>query len=105
MTPEDRFSDLVDEVLGRHPDVTPPGGGRGFGRSALRVHGRIFAMLVRGELVVKLPAVRVAAEVAAGGGRPFDANKGRPMKEWLVVAGDDPARWEALADEALAFVA
>ena len=54
--PDERYEDLVDELVGV-AGVTPPrGGGSGFGRSALRFYGRIFAMLVRGRLVVKLPA-------------------------------------------------
>jgi hypothetical protein len=56
--------------------VTPPRGGSGFGRRALRWEKKIFAMLVRGRLVVKLPAPRVDALVAGGGGVRFDANKG-----------------------------
>ena len=99
---EERFAALVDDLIGA-PGVTPPGGS-GFGRSALRVDGRIFAMLVRGSLVVKLPKARVAELVAAGFGVHFDANKGTPMKEWLQL---DPAallNWDDLAREALAFV-
>ena len=61
-------------------------------------------MLTRGELVVKLPAGRVADLVRAGTGRPFDAGKGRPLREWVVVAGDDPQEWYELAVEALRFV-
>jgi len=36
-------------------------GGGGFGRAALRCENRIFAMLARRRLVVKLPAPRVDA--------------------------------------------
>lgn len=39
-----------------------------------------------GKLVVKLPQVRVSPLVGTGAGIPFDAGKGRPMKEWLVTA-------------------
>ena len=73
--PEERFEDLVGELLGC-PGVTPPSGGSGFGRSALRWEKKIFAMLVRGRLVVKLPAPRVDALAAGGDGVRFDANKG-----------------------------
>ncbi len=63
--PDERYEDLVDELVGT-AGVTPPRGGGGFGRSALRYQGKIFAMLVRGRLVVKVPARRVDALVEAG---------------------------------------
>jgi TfoX/Sxy family transcriptional regulator of competence genes len=70
----------------------------------LRVGGKIFAMLVRGDLVVKLPRERVDALIAAGRGHAFDPRRdGRLMKEWLVFQGDDPP-WLDLAREAYAFV-
>jgi hypothetical protein len=101
-----RFSDLCHEFA-ELPNVTLPSptAGRAFGSGALKVNGSIFAMVVRGHLVVKLPRERVAALIADGSGGPFDANKGTPMKEWLTVASDDAATWHALAREAYAFVA
>jgi hypothetical protein len=100
--PDERYEDLVDELVGT-AGVTPPRGGGGFGRSALRYQGRIFAMLVRGRLVVKLPARRVDALVEAGDGVHFDANKGTPMREWLNLDPDSGQDWLALACEALDF--
>lgn len=102
MTPEERFDDLVTELLGTD-GVKPPRGGAGFGRSGITVHNRIFAMLVRGRLVVKLPKARVDALVAAGEGVRFDANKGTPMKEWFSLDPTSPHEWLALAREALEF--
>jgi hypothetical protein len=102
---EEGFADLVDRFAGE-PGVALPGSGgpRRFGSEALTVDGSIFAMLTRGELVVKLPAARVAALVDAGTGRPFTSGKGRPMREWVeVAAGDTEVRYE-LAREALRFV-
>ncbi|GAB3842824.1 hypothetical protein ACFPIJ_42330 [Dactylosporangium cerinum] len=102
-TPQERFEALVDGLSGE-PNVTAPGAGAGFGAGALRVDNKIFAMLVRDHLVVKLPKARVDALAAAGQGVRFDANKGTPMREWLTL---DPAcveLWESLAHEALAFV-
>jgi hypothetical protein len=100
--PDERYEDLVDELLGT-AGVTPPRGGGGFGRSALRFEGKIFAMLVRGRLVVKLPAPRVDALVGAGAGVRFDANKATPMREWLSLDPDSGQDWLALAREALDF--
>jgi hypothetical protein len=104
MTPQDRFDDLVTELLGT-AGVSPPSPGGGFGSSALRVHNKIFAMLVRGELVVKLPRVRVDELVAAGEGVRFDANKGKPMREWLRLDPLSAMPWATVAGEALRFVA
>jgi hypothetical protein len=100
--PEDRFSDLVDELVGI-PGVTPPRGGSGFGRSAVRFQNKIFVMLVRGRLVLKLPAERVDSLVETGDGIRFDANKGTPMREWLSLDPDSPRQWLPLASEALQY--
>ena len=97
-----RYADLVMELAGE-AGVTVPPGGSGFGRSALRFQGKIFAMLVRGRLVLKLPASRVESLVAAGQGDHFDANKGTPMKEWLSLDPQSAEPWLPLAHEALAF--
>jgi hypothetical protein len=79
--------------------------GTGFGRNeGLRVGGRIFAMLVRGELVVKLPGERVDELVDAGVAVRFEAGKGRPMREWAAVASSASRRWRGLVEEARAFV-
>jgi hypothetical protein len=101
-TAEDRFGDLVDELIGC-AGVTPPGGGSGFGRSALRWENKIFAMLVRERLVVKLPAWRVDALVSGRDGVRFDANKGTPMREWLSLDPESGLAWLSLAREALDF--
>ena len=53
----------------------------------------------RGKL---LPRDRVDALIRGGAGGPFDAGKGTPMKEWLMVM--DEAEELALAREALTFV-
>ena len=79
--------------------------GTGFGANeGLRVSGKIFAMLVRGELVVKLPRDRVDELVDAGAARRFDAGKGRPMKEWASVPASASRRWRGLVEEARTFV-
>lgn len=103
MEPSERFELLIAEFVDV-PGVIPPGATRGFGSSALRIHGSIFTMLVRDRLVVKLPAERVAELVDAGEGTFFDANKGKPMKNWLALAEESTTDWLQLAREALAFV-
>ncbi len=102
MTSEERYADLVRAFLGR-PGVTQDG--RGFGAAALKVGGRIFAMLdSRGEFVIKLPRDRVDALIASGGGDRFDPGRGRLMKEWFAVRPASALDWLELAEEALRFV-
>ena len=80
------------------------GGGKGFGSGALKVNGRIFAMMSsKGEFVVKLPKERVDELVTAGYGERFDPGRGRRMKEWLAVHRK-PTDWVVLAAEACTFV-
>jgi hypothetical protein len=71
--------------------------------AVLNVNGKIFAMMVKGKFVVKLPRARVDQLVAAGKGAYFDTGAGRLMKEWVAMAGGQ-AGWVALAQEAHRFV-
>jgi hypothetical protein len=103
-TAGERFALLVAEYTGREGVTTPGGDGRRFGSTALKVGGSIFAMLTRDALVLKLPAARVRELLASGAGRPFDAGKGTPMREWVVVADDDLEAWRELTEEAFAYV-
>ena len=102
---EARFASIVG-AFAKNPAVThSKQGSRLFGSSALKVHDKIFAMISSsGEFVVKLPKDRVDALVATGAGERFDANRGRPMKEWLEVRSESPAKWLEFAREALEFV-
>ena len=102
MTPQQRYSEIVTAFL-RRSGVTQQG--RGFGSSALKVGGKMFATLSSsGALVVKLPRQRVDTLVAAGEGRPFEPGPGRVMQEWLEVGVASDQDWVSLAEEAMAFV-
>jgi hypothetical protein len=109
ITPEERFATIVEECLS-NPDVTPPSdapqSNKRFGSSGLRIHNKIFAMLVKGKLVVKLPKRRVDALIASGDGERFDPrHDGRLMKEWVSVEPTSEEEWLPLAREAMEFVA
>lgn len=101
LTAETGFDDAVERFSG-NPRVTA---GTGFGASpGRRVDGRIFAMLVQDQLVVKLRKERVAELVQAGVARWFDAGKGRPMWEWASINTTDVGVWPGLVEEAYEFV-
>jgi TfoX/Sxy family transcriptional regulator of competence genes len=71
--------------------------------AVLNVNGKIFAMQVKGKLVVKLPKQRVDELVAKGKGEYFDPGHGRLMKEWASVDAPE-SEWVGLAKEAYRFV-
>jgi TfoX/Sxy family transcriptional regulator of competence genes len=106
-TAEEGFAAII-QVLGDKPGVKEPDApgtsARRFGSTALRVHGRIFAMVSRGRLVLKLPPQRVRALIDSGDGQAFDAGKGSPMKEWVSLEPARQQNWLELATEALEFV-
>ena len=80
------------------------GGRKGFGSSALKVDGKIFAMISsNGDFVVKLPAYRVDELVRDGTAQHFEAGRGKKMKEWLALSGNREL-WINLAKEAHMFV-
>jgi hypothetical protein len=100
--PDSRFLRVVDAFAGDRQ--VSRGGGKGFGSGALKVRGKIFAMMSsRGKFVVKLPKRRVDELVAAGQGEYFDPGHGRLMKEWLQVQSEETS-WIELAKEAHRFV-
>ena len=75
------------------PGVTVvPGWGQG--GIVLKRGGKIFAMLVRGQFVAKLPKARVDALVDSGAGVRFDPRRdGRVMKEWVPVEVGAARQW------------
>ena len=103
MTPDERYAKVV-EIYQRRRGVTRSG--RGFGASALKINGKMFATLsARGEFVVKLPEGRVEQLVKSGDAEPFNPSRGRQMREWIALKPTSRKRWSTLAEEALRFVA
>lgn len=101
MTADEVFARIVSG-LGAEPRVTET---KMFGSHGLKVGGKVFGMLYKGELVVKLPQDRVEKLVQSGAGRYFDPGHGRLMKEWVSVGPSVSSRWMALAKEGRDFVA
>ena len=76
---------------------------KGFGSGALKVNGKIFAMMSsKGQFVAKLPKQRVDQLVSSGRGERFVPGPGRIMKEWAAIEGR--SGWVEFAREAYDFV-
>jgi hypothetical protein len=101
----DRAQRLFDDVVARYRDRPGVAFGRMMSSPGLRINGKIFAMLVRGRLVVKVPAARAAELAAAGDGVPFEPRPGRQMREWVVLEPRASEDGERLVDEAFTYVA
>ena len=99
-TARDATFQAIADSFANDPRV---GVGKMFGSVALKVNGKVFAMLVRGELVVKLPQPRVHQFVNAGRGKAFDPGHGKLMKEWLAVPGCAES-WPEVVSDAYRFV-
>lgn len=95
------FESVADALLGDSTIAKA----KMFGSQGLKVGGKVFAMVVKGKLVVKLPEGRVAALIASGKGERFDPGHGRPMKEWVAVERRAEREWRGLVEEARDFVA
>ena len=92
VAPEVRFEAMIDVLLTQSAADADFRERRAFSATALTVRGKIFALLARDRLVVKLPLDRVDALVAADAGQGFDPGSSRQMKEWFSLdpdAGED----------------
>jgi TfoX/Sxy family transcriptional regulator of competence genes len=96
---EAMYSRIVEDEL-KDERVTL---GKMFGASGLRIDGKVYAMVVKGQLVVKLPRERVTELALAEGAEPF-MQGGRVMKEWAAVEPTAAVDWRSLVGEAKRFV-
>ena len=100
MTAEKLFAS-IGQAFAAEPTITQS---RMFGSPGLKVRGKVFAMLVKGKLVVKLPRERVEAMVQSGEGANFDPGHGKLMKEWVAVEPSTKRQWLNLVLAAKNFV-
>ena len=102
MSIESQFANVSEKLLGDDPRVEQ---GRMLHSAGLKTTGKFFAFTTKDQLVVKLPATRVAELIANGAGQPCEPRKGRPMREWIVLTPADQDACTAYVVEAHDFVA
>jgi hypothetical protein len=96
---DETFHAITERLVAADPDVELK---QAFSSPGLRYKDKIFAMHVRGDLVVKLPSGRCEELGSDGLARPFRIGQ-RVMREWVVIGPEREFEWDGLADEALAF--
>src|ERR1041385_3592403 len=104
-SPEHLYAKVARAILAGS-EAKQGSGKKGVGASALKIKGKIFAMLSsKGEFVVKLPREVVDELVASRKGKRFEPGPGRVMKEWVVLSQGSSRDWLPLARQAMEFVA
>ena len=109
MTPAGRSASVDDSLFWDLAEPLLASGeaeeGTLMGFPCLRTTGTFFASLEHrtGDLIVKIAATRVDQLIDDGTGLPF-APAGRRFREWVEIPERDAELWQALLDEARAFV-
>lgn len=84
-------------------DVTT---GKWFGKPCLKVQGKIFAALWRGDMAFKLTGEAHCKALQVEGAHLFDPReKGHPMKEWVQIPAAQSSTWSHFAKLACKYVA
>ena len=96
MNSEEQFESIAAKLLNDEAVSRK----RMFNSAGLTIGGKIFAMQVKGNLVVKLPRERVELLISSGQGERFDPGHGRLMKEWVAVPASAGEEWLTLAEAA-----
>jgi hypothetical protein len=77
-----------------------------FGMPTMKIHSKAFCGLFGSDMVFKLTGEEHKKALGYEGAKLFDPSEmNRPMKEWVVVPKKYSGKWEALAIEALKYVA
>ena len=103
LEPQAEYEAVVSEMMA----TSPTSSGKMFGMPCLKnSNGKAFAGFFEGEMVFKLGDANHAEALALSGARLFDpSERGRPMKEWVVVPIEHVSRWLEFARNAIDYVA
>jgi hypothetical protein len=102
LEPQAKYDAVVSEMMA----TSPTSSGKMFGMPCLKnANGKAFAGYFEGTMVFKLGGASHAEALALSGARLFDpSERGRPMKEWVVVPIEHVSRWLELARDAFDYV-
>ena len=100
MDTRERFDEIADDICARDGDVTQS---QMVGMPALKKAGKLWVGFWKDEMVFKLTDAGEREEtLTLEGAHLFDpGERGRPMKEWVVVPEKHADRWAQLAERAL----
>ncbi len=103
LEPQAEYEAVVSEMMTTSPTTS----GKMFGMPCLKnSNGKAFAGFFEGEMVFKLGGDSHGEALALSGARLFDpSERGRPMKEWVVVPNEHASRWLEFARDAFDYVA
>jgi hypothetical protein len=96
-----------DAVVSEMMATSPTSSGKMFGMPCLKnSNGKAFAGFFESAMVFKLGGDSHGEALALSGARLFDpSERGRPMKEWVVVPIEHVSRWLEFARNAFDYVA
>src|SRR5688500_5971825 len=82
------FAAVGERLLEEHPTDER---GKMLQSLGLKTGGKFYAFATPADIVVKLPAARVAELIERGRGSPCETRPGRPMREWVRIPAPDEA--------------
>lgn len=103
LEPQAAYEAVVSEMIATSPTAS----GKMFGMPCLKnSNGKAFAGYTESAMVFKLGGPSHAEALALPGSNLFDpSERGRPMKEWVVVPVEHSSRWLEFARDAFDYVA
>jgi hypothetical protein len=102
LEPQAAYEAVVSEMIATSPTTS----GKMFGMPCLKnSNGKAFAGFYDGAMVFKLGGASHAEALALPGANLFDpSERGRPMKEWVVVPFEHVSRWLEFARDGFDYV-
>jgi hypothetical protein len=101
MEPRERFTEIVDDLAARDPDVEES---QMMGRPSIKAGGKLIVCFEsRGTMAFKLPdEAEQQRALELVGARVYEpADNGRKMGGWIEVPAAHDAKWPELAETAL----